>query len=31
MISTFDLKLIQENFKDITTQYPDKLVRIQYF
>ena len=31
MISTFELKLIHEIFKDVTAQYPDKLVRFQYF
>ena len=31
MISTFDLKLIQEIFNNIKTQYPEKLVRFQYF
>ena len=31
MISTFDLKLIQEIFNNIKTQYPENLVRFQYF
>ena len=31
MISTFDLKLIHEIFKDIKTQYQDKSVSFQFF
>ena len=31
MISTFDLKLIQEILNNIKTQYPEKLFRFQYF
>ena len=31
MISTFDLKLIHENFIDLKSQYPDKSVSFQYF
>ena len=31
LISTFDIKLIQEIFYNIKTQYPEKSVEFQYF